>query len=190
MDTTKRVLKEQYLDLLTSMANLAALYGDQELWKEAEELGVYVMEKRTKLLGPGYPDTLIGMSRLAMIYWNQKRWEDAEVLQTQVMEARKTALGEEHSDTLASMADLASTYWNQGQWKKAERLEAQRKKNTKRISSVDRQSTSPINVDLPDKAELPKSYNTQRLPVSLEVEREEHKAETSFVKDNMVQGRR
>ena len=80
MDTTKRVLKEQYLDLLTSMANLAALYGDQELWKEAEELEMKVLETRKRVLGDEHPDTLRASSSLASTLMFQGRKEEADRL--------------------------------------------------------------------------------------------------------------
>jgi hypothetical protein len=38
METTKRVLGEEHLSTLTSMANLASTYRNQGRWKEAEEL--------------------------------------------------------------------------------------------------------------------------------------------------------
>ncbi|KAF2433970.1 kinesin light chain 1 [Tothia fuscella] len=71
-------------ETLTSMAWLASTYRNQGRWKEAEELGVRVMET--------------------------SRWKEAEKLEVRVMETRKRVLGEEHPSTLTSMANLAITW--------------------------------------------------------------------------------
>jgi uncharacterized protein involved in tolerance to divalent cations len=42
IETMKRVLGEEHLDTLTSIANLASIYKDQGRWKEAEELEMQV----------------------------------------------------------------------------------------------------------------------------------------------------
>jgi nucleoside phosphorylase/tetratricopeptide (TPR) repeat protein len=110
---------------MASMADLALTYIYQGRWKEAEELGVQVMEVRGRVLGPEHPDTLASMANLASTYRDQGRWKEAEELGLQVMEVRGRVLGSEHPDTLTSMANLASTYWNQGRWKEAEELVVQ-----------------------------------------------------------------
>ena len=49
METFKRVLGEEHPSTLTSMANLALTFWNQEQWKEAEELEVQVMETRKRV---------------------------------------------------------------------------------------------------------------------------------------------
>jgi Tetratricopeptide repeat len=80
METRKRVLREEHPDTLTSMANLASTYQNQERWKETEELKVQVMETSLKVLGAEHPDTLISIDNLALTYRNQERWKEAEKL--------------------------------------------------------------------------------------------------------------
>ena len=46
----RRVLGAEHPDTLTSMHNLALTYSDQGRWKEAEELGVQIVEM-TRVLG-------------------------------------------------------------------------------------------------------------------------------------------
>jgi len=46
METSRRVLGHEHLQTLTSMANLASTYGNQERWKEAEQLFVQVIDMR------------------------------------------------------------------------------------------------------------------------------------------------
>ncbi|KAL4735683.1 purine and uridine phosphorylase [Aspergillus similis] len=96
---------------LVSMADLASTYRDQGRWKEAEELGLQVMEVRGRVLGPEHPSTLMG--NLASTYWNQGRWKEAEELGVQVMEANRRVLGPEHPSTLTSMGNLAYTFRSQ-----------------------------------------------------------------------------
>ncbi|GLA56089.1 hypothetical protein AnigIFM63604_004385 [Aspergillus niger] len=114
--------QEKYIDWIRKVCSCLSSDGR---WKEAEELGVQVVELRKQVLGPEHPDTLTSISNLASTYWNQGRWKKAEELIVQVLELRKQVLGHEHPDTLTSMGNLASTYSNQEQWKKAEELEVQ-----------------------------------------------------------------
>ncbi|KAH7060961.1 kinesin light chain 3 [Paraphoma chrysanthemicola] len=133
METFKRVLGDEHLDTLTSMANLGLTYSNQGRWKEAEELEVQVVETEKRVLGDEHPFTLIGMANLAATYRNQGRWKEAEELEVQVVETEKRVLGDEHLDTLTSMNNLASTYSNQGRWKEAEELEVQVVEARKRV---------------------------------------------------------
>ncbi|KAL2859131.1 violaceus kinesin [Aspergillus lucknowensis] len=119
---------------MASMADLALTYIYQGRWKEAEELGVQVMEAHGRVLGPEHPGTLNIMANLASTYRHQGRWKEAEELgvqvmeargrvlgrwkeaeelQVQVMQARGRVLGPEHPDTLTSMGNLAYTLYSQ-----------------------------------------------------------------------------
>jgi hypothetical protein len=89
------------------MGNLALTYNSQGRWKEAEELGLHVMESRKRVLGEDHPDTLTTMGNLALTYNSQGRWKEAEELGLHVMEARKRVLGEDHPHTIASVHDLS-----------------------------------------------------------------------------------
>ncbi|KAJ7926649.1 hypothetical protein B0H13DRAFT_2313367 [Mycena leptocephala] len=60
-------------DTLTSMANLASTYWNQDRWKDAEALQVVVLETRKRVLGEEHPSTLTSMANLASTYWNQGR---------------------------------------------------------------------------------------------------------------------
>jgi hypothetical protein len=65
IETRKRVLREEYLDTLNSIANLAATYRNQGRWKKAEELEVQVMETSSRVLGEEHPSTLASTGNLA-----------------------------------------------------------------------------------------------------------------------------
>ncbi|ORY18336.1 hypothetical protein BCR34DRAFT_670856 [Clohesyomyces aquaticus] len=155
MQTRKRVLGEEHLDTLTSMANLASTFWNQGRWKEAEALEAQVMETRKRVLGEEHPDTLTSMANLALTYRNQGRWKEAKELFVQVMEMRKRVLGEEHPETLTSMANLASTYRNQGRWKEAEELEVQVMETSKRVLGEEHLDT------LASMANLASTYRNQ-----------------------------
>ena len=66
MEARKKVLGQEHPDTLNSMANLASTFWSQGRWKEAEELGVQVVEARKRVLGQEHPDTLTCMANLAM----------------------------------------------------------------------------------------------------------------------------
>jgi len=112
---------------------IAGFFLYQGRWKEAETLGIQVMETRKKVLGDEHPKTLTSIGNLALTYWNQGRWKEAETLEIQVMETRKKVLGDEHPETLTSIGNLASTYGNQGRWKEAETLEIQVMETRKKV---------------------------------------------------------
>ncbi|KAF1935763.1 hypothetical protein EJ02DRAFT_360766 [Clathrospora elynae] len=117
MKTLKKVLGQEHIETLRSMAMVGEAYTLGGQWDAAEELFVQVMETFKTKLGADHPSTLTSMGNLAMgnlasTYWNQGRWDDAEKLEVQVMETRKTKLGADHPDTLNSMGNLASTYRN------------------------------------------------------------------------------
>ncbi|GLB08582.1 hypothetical protein AtubIFM57258_004479 [Aspergillus tubingensis] len=122
--------QEKYIDLIR---NVCSCLSSDGRWKEAEGLGVQVMELSKRVLGPEHPDTLSSMSNLALTYSYQGQWKEAEELQVQVLELRKRVLGPEHPDTFTSMSNLASTYSDQGQWKEAKELEVQVLELRKRV---------------------------------------------------------
>lgn len=62
----KRVLEEKYLNMLTSIANLASIYKNQRWKKEAKELFVQVIEKKKRILEEEYPDMLISNTNIAL----------------------------------------------------------------------------------------------------------------------------
>jgi hypothetical protein len=64
----KNVLSKEYLDTLTSIANLASTYRNQGQWKEAEELEVQVIETRKRVLSKEHLDTLTSIANLASTF--------------------------------------------------------------------------------------------------------------------------
>ena len=58
METSLRVLKEEYPDTLTSMANLVLTYWKQGRWDEAIKLIQVVVNLRIKIIGINHLNTL------------------------------------------------------------------------------------------------------------------------------------
>lgn len=74
MEMSKRMLGHEHPDTLTSMANFASSFWNQERWKEAEGLQVQVMETRKRVLRQEHPDTLTSMATFTSTYGVQGRW--------------------------------------------------------------------------------------------------------------------
>jgi hypothetical protein len=96
---------------MTSMANLAATYMNQGRWKEAEELGVQVMETRKTALGEEHPDTLTSMNNLAFTLRGQDRTDEAILLLETFLALATQVFGREHPNVLSSSATLQK--WTQ-----------------------------------------------------------------------------
>ncbi|KAI0437652.1 hypothetical protein F4803DRAFT_565895 [Xylaria telfairii] len=113
-DIRREVLGQDHPDTLSSMNNLASTYWNQGRWKEAESLGVQVLERpeslgvqvlerRKTILGPDHPDTLNSMNNLACTWKEQGRIDDAIRLMENCVEARLRVLGQDHPNTVASL---------------------------------------------------------------------------------------
>ncbi|KAH7317796.1 hypothetical protein BKA65DRAFT_483263 [Rhexocercosporidium sp. MPI-PUGE-AT-0058] len=122
MKVRKKILGNEYYNMLDGMAMAGLAYKLNGRWDAAEELFVQAMETRKKNLGADHPDTLSSMANLAATYRNQGRWDAAEELQVQVAEMCKRKLGADYLNTLTSMAHLAATYRYQGRFDAAEEL--------------------------------------------------------------------
>ena len=132
--------KPEDIDLLIA-AHIGLIYFEQGCWKEAEALGVAVMEKKKQVLGDDHPDTLLSMANLACTYGNQGQLKDAEALEVVVLEKRKRMQGDDHPATLMSMANLACTYSGLGQLKDAEALQMVVLGKSKRVLGDDHPNT-------------------------------------------------
>jgi Tetratricopeptide repeat len=64
------VLGVEHPSTLISIADLATTYIYQGRSKEAEDLGVQVVDIKKRVLGVEHPDTLTSMANLAATFWN------------------------------------------------------------------------------------------------------------------------
>jgi hypothetical protein len=69
--------------------------GQDNKWKEAEEVTLELLNIRTRMLGEHRLATLSSMGTLAMIFWKQERNKEAERLEAQVMEISATKFSED-----------------------------------------------------------------------------------------------
>jgi hypothetical protein len=67
----KKTFRNDHLNTLQIMADLATIYKKQGRLGGAEELDLLVLEKRRRLLGNNHPATLEAMFNLAITYDNQ-----------------------------------------------------------------------------------------------------------------------
>jgi tetratricopeptide (TPR) repeat protein len=111
------------VDILSSLSQLASIYGSQGRWTEKEKIEIEVLETQHRVLGEEHPDTLTSMNNLALTYRYQGRWIEAEKIQEEVLETQQRVVGREHPITLTSMNNLASTYGTQGRWTEAENIQ-------------------------------------------------------------------
>ncbi|KAF2793317.1 hypothetical protein K505DRAFT_244611 [Melanomma pulvis-pyrius CBS 109.77] len=88
------------------MNNLASTYWNQGQWKEAEELGMQVLEIRKRVLGEEHPNTLLSMYNLAFTLKSRGHSEEAILLLTKCVSLRKQILSPQHPDTTASLETL------------------------------------------------------------------------------------
>jgi hypothetical protein len=89
-----------------SMDNLAVTYYRQARWKEAEDLGLQVVEALDRVLGAEQPSTLISISNLAHTYHSQARYHEALALLERCSIARVKCIGIDHPDTQSSQQTL------------------------------------------------------------------------------------
>ena len=91
---------------LDAMDDLATIWQNQGRWKEAEELGVQVLEVRKRVLGQEHPDTLWSMNHLACTWKSLGRDKEAIALMRQVERGCREVLGVAHPHTKDSRDGL------------------------------------------------------------------------------------
>jgi hypothetical protein len=104
--------KEDVLDSLSPVDEVANDLNHQGKYGEAEHLHRMVLEVRQAVLGRKHLDTLTSQEIMADdLYW-QGKYRDAEPLYEEVLEALKEIRGDEHPETLAVKDKLAQArYW-------------------------------------------------------------------------------
>ncbi|PWY86613.1 purine and uridine phosphorylase [Aspergillus sclerotioniger CBS 115572] len=137
-DHINRKNQEKHIHLIENI--WGCLYSDGR-WKEAERMGMQMVELRKQALGPEHPSIITSMNNLASTYLEQGRWKEAEELEVQILQLSKQVSGPEHPTTLTSMSNLASTYRNQGRWNEAEELEKQEMALCKQVLGPEHPST-------------------------------------------------
>ena len=79
---------------------------------ETENMAVYVMKVRKKILDNKHSNTLSGIVIVGLAYSLNSQWNNAKKLFIQVIKIRKTKLEVNYLNTLTSIVNLVSTYKN------------------------------------------------------------------------------
>lgn len=122
----ERVFGVDHLDTLTSMLNMARLFGSQGQWEDSETLlqqilGI-VSKKETQL---GRSLMLSTLRSLADARRNLGHYQEAADLEIRILKSRESDLGSEHPTTVTVKGNLAYTYRLLGRLKEAEELNLQ-----------------------------------------------------------------
>jgi tetratricopeptide (TPR) repeat protein len=122
LESSKRRLGEENLDIAYSLDNLASLYQDWERYEEAEPLFKQSLELSKRLLGEDDLDIAYSLDNLASLYQDWGRYQEAEPLFKQSLELSKRLLGEDDLDIAYSLDNLASLYQDWERYEEAEPL--------------------------------------------------------------------
>lgn len=125
LDGRTSQLEEKHQDTLQAQNNLFAVYFLQGSFKQAQRLGLQLLEVRKRVFGEDHPDTLAVMGNLAAVYGRQGRLKEAEELGLQLVEIQKRVSGKEHLDTLQAMHNLVVVYYDQGRFNEAQTIALQ-----------------------------------------------------------------
>lgn len=118
----EQTLGPEHPQTLASLNNLAALYQDQDRYREAEPLLQRALAARSRVMGADHPTTRQSAADLAVLYSGQGRYAEAEPLLQQMVAADQQRLGPDHLSTLMSLNTLALLYRDQGRYEQAEPL--------------------------------------------------------------------
>jgi tetratricopeptide (TPR) repeat protein len=86
----EQVLGPNHPDTASSLNNLAALYGNQGQYAEAESLLQRALAIYEQVLGPDHPDTASNLNKLAALYRAQGQYAEAEPRASMPRRSRST----------------------------------------------------------------------------------------------------
>ncbi|KAL2843764.1 hypothetical protein BJX68DRAFT_152922 [Aspergillus pseudodeflectus] len=127
--------------VLTMKATVVNTYIDQAQFDKAEQLGLYVLEKRKEFLGTEHADTLDSMNQLAGLYKKQEKWDKAMPLYQQLLDMQKQGLSARDDTALSGMKHLAATFSALGDLKKAEEAQFQALRAAQHMLGPDHEDT-------------------------------------------------
>lgn len=143
MAACKKVLGDDHPDTLSAIRNLAATYGNQGRWKEAEDLQIQMLASMERVLGLEHTETLAVMGDLATSYRCQRRWKRKQEadLNLRILSISTDMFGENHQNTRVAKMNLASTYESTGRKQESEQLESQILTSTLKVLGGDHPET-------------------------------------------------
>lgn len=144
----RRILGNDKLDTVESMADLAWDYDSEDRLADAEKLQREALGILERTQGNGNIHTLSLMGNLASTLTNEKHYSDAEKIQTELLERERRELGPEHKNTLGTMNNLAKTYFRQKRYADAEKMLREVVEIRQRVSGPDAPETMIGNYNL------------------------------------------
>jgi CHAT domain-containing protein/Tfp pilus assembly protein PilF len=118
----EKALGPEHPNVAQSLNNIAANYGAQGRYGEAEPLYKRSLAIKEKALGPNHPDVAQSLNNLALNYNAQGRYAEAEPLLKRSLAIYEKALGPEHPNVATSLNNIALNYNAQGRYAEAEPL--------------------------------------------------------------------
>jgi serine/threonine-protein kinase len=97
--------------------------GNDQLYREAEQVQRNAIDIEKRVLGPEHPDTLNGMMNLGVIMRRMRRYAEAEKIYRETLAIHSRVLGPEHPDTLVLRDSLAIAIAKQKRYQEAEELD-------------------------------------------------------------------
>ena len=101
---------------------LGALYCENDLSAEAEEMYLRALHGFEKTLGFEHPWTLDTYDNLGGLYANWDKWVEAEEMCLRALRGKEKIQGPEHTSTLVTINNLAILYYHHGNLEEAEKM--------------------------------------------------------------------
>ena len=135
--TRRRILGDDNVNTVESMADLAWDYENENRQADAEKLQREALGILERTQGKDNIHTLSLMGNLASTLTNEKRYPEAEKIQTELLERERRVLGPDHKNTLSTMNNLAKTYFRQSRYADAETMLREVVRIRQRVSGPD-----------------------------------------------------
>lgn len=125
LNTKLAVLKADDPGLIDFMIELSHKWFMRGLFRDAEVVGVKIIDLQRERLGPKHPLTLEAMNSIGDILARQSRYTESASVQLQVYSQSRDVLGDKHLNTIQALLDLSNCWCLLGRHTDAEH--AQRK---------------------------------------------------------------
>ena len=130
------------LKMANSLVAVLWQQGDDQLYREAEQVERDAIEKEKRVLGPEHPDTLNGMSNLAVVMRRMGHYAEAEKVYRETLAIHSRVLGAEHPDTLVMKESLALAIAKQKRYQEAEDIYAETLAGIRRVYGPNHPTTA------------------------------------------------
>jgi tetratricopeptide (TPR) repeat protein len=122
LETRRRLLDPEHVDVAASANNLASLLHDQGDRAGAEPLYREAIRIRRQVLGPEHPDLASSLNDLGLLLFQGGDLTNAEPLYRESIAIQRKTLGEEHPDVAQGLNNLAGVLRVRGDVAAAESL--------------------------------------------------------------------